>query len=221
MVFKKVLCLFGLLAGILLCPAGSSALVVIDEFLADPPLGSAGDANGDGIRNSSDDEFVELLNTGGADQDLSLWSLWDSTALRHLFAQGTQLAPSERLVVFGGGQPAGIPGQVFTASSGLLSLNNSGDEILLKDSSGQVADHVIFSSEADKDQSLTRFPEGSGSFVLHRSVSSQGLSFSPGTGPGGTGSVSGTVAPEPASFLLIGLGLLASTTGRLFGSGKE
>ena len=61
------------------------AVVVINEFLADPPAGLAGDANRDGIRSASDDEFVELFNTGMADVDLSLWSLWDSTSLRHKF----------------------------------------------------------------------------------------------------------------------------------------
>ena len=35
--------------------------VVIDEILADPPTGSAGDANGDGTRNTYRDEFVEIF----------------------------------------------------------------------------------------------------------------------------------------------------------------
>src|SRR5437867_9369322 len=39
--------------------------------LADPPEGPAGDANGDGVRNSSQDEFVEILNRSSAPIDIS------------------------------------------------------------------------------------------------------------------------------------------------------
>ena len=35
--------------------------LIINEILADP--GSVNDANGDGISNSNDDEFVEIVNT--------------------------------------------------------------------------------------------------------------------------------------------------------------
>src|SRR5207253_643028 len=36
--------------------------VIINEVLADPPDGIAGDANHDGVRDGTDDEFVELVN---------------------------------------------------------------------------------------------------------------------------------------------------------------
>ena len=205
---KSVLCCMGFLSAALLFPARAWALVVLNEFLADPPAGIAGDANRDGVRSSSQDEFVELLNIGEAGGDLSLWSLWDSIALRHAFPPGTELAPWGRLVIFGGGSPLGIPGFVTTASSGSLSLNNSGDEIVLKDSEGKVIDRAAFSSEADQDQSLARFPEGTGSFQPHRSVSSRGLLFSPGTDPQGE-SQRPAATPEPASGALLGVGLVA------------
>ena len=35
---------------------------VLNEVLYDPPSGSAGDANGDGVRDPNDDEFVEFVN---------------------------------------------------------------------------------------------------------------------------------------------------------------
>ena len=177
---KGMLYLAGFLSAALLWPPEASALFLINEFLADPPAGAAGDANGDGVRDASDDEFVELFNPGPAGADLSGWSLWDRVALRHTFPPGTALAPLERLVIFGGGRPAGIPGLVAVASTGALSLNNAGDTILLKDPGGRLAEEVVFSREADQDQSLIRFPEGSGPFLPHRSASSIDLRFSPG-----------------------------------------
>jgi len=45
--------------------------IVINEILADPPDGAAGDANRDGVRDSSQDEFVEFVNTTTRDLDLS------------------------------------------------------------------------------------------------------------------------------------------------------
>src|SRR4030095_13252028 len=45
--------------------------VMINEFLADPPEGLAGDANHDGTRDASADEFVELVNTTSRDLDIT------------------------------------------------------------------------------------------------------------------------------------------------------
>jgi uncharacterized protein (TIGR03437 family) len=49
--------------------------VIINEILADPPDGIAGDANHDGVRDSSHDEFVELINTTARDLDISGYEL--------------------------------------------------------------------------------------------------------------------------------------------------
>ena len=213
---QRFLWMFAILGAVLASSHEASAWVVIDEFLADPPAGLAGDANRDGIRSASDDEFVELLNTGGEEVDLSLWSLWDAQALRHQFQPGIQLPSLQRLVIFGGGNPTEIPSFTLTASSGTLSLNNLGDEILLKNSSKEVIDHVFYSDEANLDQSLNRFPDGAGPFRLHRLASSPGLPFSPGTDPDGRNSSSTSVAPEPCTGLLFGLGFLVANKFRLF-----
>ncbi|MCM8794680.1 MAG: lamin tail domain-containing protein [Candidatus Omnitrophica bacterium] len=181
------------------------AAVVINEFLADPPAGLVGDANRDGVRSASDDEFVELINAGGSPMNLSSWSLWDSLSLRHRFPDGTALAPLQRLVVFGGGNPAGFTGLVQTASTGSLSLNNGSDRIFLRDSADAVADQLAYLSEADRDQSLTRFPEGSGIFTLHTLISAR--PFSPG-GPAGGSETGRTPVPEPITAALVGAGLL-------------
>ena len=183
--------------------------VVINEFLADPPPGLAGDANHDGVRSSSQDEFVELFNFGAGGENLSSWSIWDGSALRHQFAEGTALSSLERLVIFGGGAPSGIPDLVFTASSGTLSLNNAGDTITLKNKFGVTMDQIVFSSEADQDQSLVRIPEGSGPFRKHASVSPAGLVFSPGTDAEGKIRIPEIpTTPEPSTGLTFGLGLL-------------
>lgn len=207
---KKILALSLFATSVVFNSSASYALVMINEFLADPAGGLAGDANADGIRSSSEDEFIELLNPGTATENLSGGSLWDNSAIRHSFANATFLLPDERLVVFGGGNPANIPGKVAIASTGGLSLNNTSDQIFLKNAAGQVIDFISFGAEGNQDQSLTRFPEGAGPFRLHRDVSSSQLLFSPGRSvnpePPHTALPS---TPEPATFVLLAAGLAA------------
>src|SRR5262249_49323598 len=81
--------------------------LVINEILADPPEGPAGDANGDGVRSSSSDEFVEILNRSADSIDISRYTLSDADAIRHVFTAGTIVPPFEAVVVFGGGTPKG------------------------------------------------------------------------------------------------------------------
>ena len=107
------------------------------EFLADPPDGLAGDANRDGVRDSGDDEFIELVNTTTHDIDISAYKIFTrgtgSDTLRHVFAAGTILRSCSAIVVFGGGTAAFNPNDpafggalVVKASTGGLSLVNGG-----------------------------------------------------------------------------------------------
>jgi len=195
----------------------ADAFIVINEILADPPSGLAGDANGDSISSSSQDEFIELLNTGQDAVDLSGWHLNDALSPRHIFNAGTILPSHQFIVVFGGGTP-NLPGVLTkTASSGTLSLNNLGDQVLLYDHLSVLIDQVSYGPEGNSDKSLSRFPEGTGSdFVLHSLVTgANGKIFSPGT------TVDGQVlwpdvsvdrqatVPEPSSMILLNLGLAA------------
>jgi uncharacterized protein (TIGR03437 family) len=90
---------------------GGSSLrdMMINEILSDPPDGLEGDANHDGVRDSSADEFVELVNATTRDLDLSGYQIQtraiSSTVdtLRHRFPVGTILRAGAALVVFGGG----------------------------------------------------------------------------------------------------------------------
>jgi hypothetical protein len=127
------------------CVASSAAearTIAITEILADPPDGAAGDANGDGVRDASDDEFVELVNRGTTPICLAGFALGDAAKPeRHVFPLGRALAPGAALVVFGGGVPTGEFGgaQVETAAfSGSLNLTNVGDVLTLRDTHDRI-----------------------------------------------------------------------------------
>lgn len=164
------------------------AALLINEVHADPDP-SQGDANGDGSVSSSRDEFIELLNTDLAPMDISGFTLRDAVRVRHTFPAGTVIPAREAVVVFGGGSPSGdfgnamANGLVFTASTGRLGLNNSGDTITLADQLGTALQVVGYGSEGGDNQSLVRDPEyANGPLGKHSEVAASGGSlYSPGT----------------------------------------
>lgn len=145
-------------ASVTVTPADSP--IVLNEILADPPPDPEGDANGDGVRSTSDDEFVELVNVGPDPVSLEGWTLHDATGVRHEFSAGTVMDPGELLVVFGGGTPTGIVSEVQVASTGGLSLNNTADQVRLVGMDGLTRDVHDYGAEANADQSLIRVPDG-------------------------------------------------------------
>ncbi|MEL7218844.1 MAG: lamin tail domain-containing protein, partial [Pseudomonadota bacterium] len=58
-------------------PAPATPNVVINEIQFDPASGDVGDANGDGTRDFSQDEFVEIVNRSSSFVDISGWTLSD------------------------------------------------------------------------------------------------------------------------------------------------
>lgn len=134
--------------------------VLINELLADP--------EGD----DTDAEFVELVNVGTEPAPLAGWELWDGRDLRHRFGDES-LAPGAALVIWSGGTAGTV------ASTGALSLNNSGDELVLVDAEGETVDAWSWSSSRSG-VSWTRAEDGEpeAAVVLHDSVS--GLDSSPG-----------------------------------------
>ncbi|HYJ47674.1 MAG TPA: lamin tail domain-containing protein, partial [Pyrinomonadaceae bacterium] len=78
--------------------------ILINEVLADPPDGLAGDANHDGVRDSSDDEFVELANTTSNDINIGGFQLLTrstgaaTNTVRHTFPAGTIVPAGTALV---------------------------------------------------------------------------------------------------------------------------
>jgi uncharacterized protein (TIGR03437 family) len=171
--------------------------ITINEFLADPPDGLAGDANHDGVRDSAADEFVEVVNSTARDLDVSGYQLQTrgvtavTDVVRHRFAMGTILPAGTGLIVFGGGNPENSNpifggSQIVRASTGSLSLINSGGVITLRDASGLPVSFATYGTDAglqaDTNQSLTRSPDITGNFVPHKvALGSGSNAFSPGT----------------------------------------
>lgn len=155
--------------------------IVINEILADPPDGIAGDANGDGTRDGSEDEFIEIVNASGSEVNISGWQLFEETTLRHTFPSNTIIPDMQSIVVFSGGSPNNnIPGVVQKATSGSLVLTNSGDQVLLKDDEDFLVDSYEYGSEGNNNESLARNPDITGDFVGHTSITTNPVMFSPG-----------------------------------------
>ncbi len=174
--------------------------ILINEFLADPPGAAAtdltGDANHDGVRSATQDEFVELVNTTINDIDLTGYRLFTrdtgAETLVHTFAAGTVLRSCSAVVVFGGGNSSFNPNDpafggalVFKASGGSVSLANTGGVITLQDQAATIVNLVSYGGssglDADNNQSVTRSPDISGNFAQHLTASGGARAFSPGT----------------------------------------
>lgn len=166
----------------------STGFVIINEIHADPDA-TNGDANGDGVVNILDDEFIEIVNHTGAPLDISDWTLSDSFGIRHIFPAGTIVPDNCVIIVFAGGTPTGSFSGAFvqTASTGGLGLNNGGDTVRISDGVLDQAS-VTYGGEGGNDESLTRDPDVTGSFVGHTlAVGSGGALFSPGQMVNGSG----------------------------------
>lgn len=159
--------------------------IIINEILADPD-GTNGDANGDGTVNTTQDEFVELVNVSSDELDLSGWTLSDALQVRHTFPAGTLVKGECAIVIFAGGTPTGAFGEaiVQTASTNQLSLNNTGDTVTLRDASSVIIASYTYGAEGNDNQSLTRDPDLTGAepFIRHTlATGANGRLHSPGT----------------------------------------
>lgn len=187
---------------------GSFLGLVINEVHADPATENnctgmslpalCGDANGDGVTDSSDDEFIEFLNLSGAPLDISGLVLSDGASERHVFPGGSILDDQCGLVLFGGGSISGTFGGMSTqlASSGALGLNNGGDSITIVNADGIVVARFDYGGEGGDNQSLVRDPDGTGAFVQHTvATGSAGDNNSPGVQIDGSNFAGCTIAP--------------------------
>lgn len=149
--------------------------VVINEIMATPDS----DTNGDTVFNSSQDEFIEIVNTSAVAVNVSGWTIADSAHVRHVFASNTILPANCGVVVFGGGTPIGQFGgmQRVIASTGTLGLNGA-DTITLRDLSSLLVDQHTYSASTSG-TSITRFRDIIGNFVLH-TIAQPDVFFSPG-----------------------------------------
>ena len=166
--------------------------LVLNEFFIDPPLDISGDSNCDGIRHSSDDEFVEIVNVSGYDLNLSGVTISDSYLVRHDF-QAFSLPAGGVVVVYGGGDPNctwQVNVQAVVASSGALALNNNGDSITMTSADGTTElIAVTYPSDFVSDESMTLSPDldTSNPYTGHTAADTiDGSPFSPGTAINGS-----------------------------------
>ncbi|HQB42300.1 MAG TPA: C25 family cysteine peptidase [Polyangiaceae bacterium] len=157
--------------------------VIINEVMAHPPS----DTNGDGIFDFKSDEFIELVNTGQGDTDISGWTISDKIGVRFTFPQGTILPGGKALVVFGGGdieQFADMGGSaVFVASSG-LKLNDDGDAVTLSNASSERVDSMEYRAALARGSSMTRAIDADGATAFEHHPGEP--PFSPGKRRDGT-----------------------------------
>lgn len=160
--------------------------IIINEVLYDPPSGSTGDANDDGIRDANGDEFIEFFNLGSQTVDISGFTISDATQLRHVFPEGTLVPSHSVLVLFGGGNPTGDFGGAIVqiASEGSnINMNNAGDLLTFANSDGNTV--LTFDVEPlsnNPNESYSRNPDLTGEFEQHAGIpEANGALFSPGT----------------------------------------
>lgn len=190
----------------LIVPSVTVGDVFINEFLADPGNpATVLDANGDGTPDETQDEFVELVNNLSTPVDISGFQMTDSLnggTLRHSFPNPTTIPANGSIVVFGGGTPTGFAalhmnGAAQTASSGTVSLNNTGDTITLIDPAGPTnINQVTYATSTDA-VSANRMTDAdpTAAFADHTAVANAVGAASPGAKVDGT--PHGPVAPSP------------------------
>ena len=153
--------------------------LIINEALADPPEGTAGDANRDGRRNPYEDEFIELYNTGPVSISLADWQLGNLSGYFR-FPSDAVIEPDSYVVLFGGGNPSEFTVPVYTDDGSIGDgLTDTGEAIYLIDDHGH---EVSFLSQSTwpEDQSIVRISPDISAFVPHKTVSRTQAPFSPG-----------------------------------------
>ena len=168
--------------------------LIINEILSHVPRGDLGDANGDGVRDPYDDEFIEIVNATKRPIDLTGVKIFGDSSLRFRF-EPMCLPARQGVVVFGGGVTNLAPEISALASDSRLSLPNSGGEVVLvtPDEATVLAKAAFQSSDG---VSWTRYPDIFGDrFVPH---DTQGYAlFSPGTCSNGRHFSDGCEHDEP------------------------
>jgi len=126
-------------------PLPPPPLIAINEFVPRP----GHDWNGDGIINV-DDEYIELLNHGVVDVNLSGYSLDDEVNIGSppYALPAVVMKPGERLVFFG-------------SETGLL-LSDGGDGVRLLKPNGQLGDAYNYTVVRYPDHTYCRYPDNGG-----------------------------------------------------------
>jgi hypothetical protein len=93
------------------------------------------------------------------------------------------------LIIFGGGSPSGDFGGSLVQVTGSLALNNTGDTVSLWDLEENLRLRISYGMEGGLNQSLTRFPDLTGSLplTLHGEINQADNNlYSPGVKVDGT-----------------------------------
>lgn len=127
------------------------ANLVLSEIMFDVPADELGDANGDGVRGSRSDEFVEIYNKGPIEADLTGFQILDREGIvLYQFPDNTILPVEKFAVVFGAVGSAGFSGLTpeafyfavqesdenvgFNNGAGKTNFSRSGDAVLFVNS---------------------------------------------------------------------------------------
>ncbi len=153
--------------------APAAGKLIINEVMPNP----SADSNGDGTKDTTADEYVEIVNGGAQSLDVSGWSLSDGTSVRHRFPSGSIIAPGGALVVFGGGTAKLSAGTTVlqVASGKSLGLNNTGDTVNIADKDGITVAQVAWASGLAAGKSWARQTD------LDSTASFAAIAPSPGT----------------------------------------
>ena len=178
------------------CPDGDPPRegdLALNEVLVNVPGGDEGDANGDGVRDAYDDEFVEIVNRTEHTLDITGVGVRNGSAEKFVFGP-TCLAPQQAAIIFGGGQPAQRPEMLVRVASSRFAFGNGGGSIVLAGSGGEILGAINYDSAPA--EALTLSPQLDGAqFVPHSTLSAERLT-SPGTCAGGQSFADGCGAPE-------------------------
>lgn len=193
-------------------PTPAEQQMVIAEYLANPTVSVDAPHYNPLCREtpatnpSQHDEYVELVNHGPADLSLEGWTLSDAVQVRHRFPAPTLLPAGHPLVVYGGPRDASPPqldvaAQPASEGSAGLALNNTGDQILLRNALGHLVERVVYiATQMSSQGSMARHPTLSDGFVPQATVGTEPVT--PGRRP------DGQPWSEPVPPLLDAVGLV-------------
>jgi hypothetical protein len=167
--------------------------LVINEILSDAYPDGSIDSNNDGVSDYVEDQFIELVNFGIVDINLTNFTIkvfhpfTQSTTTSHTFISGTILPVNEAIVVFGGGSLANFSNsqaQIATRPTQPtvhnLRLSEAGGKVTISDNLNRRIAVYTYGNEGAQDQSLARNPDFTGPFVKHLSITTNSVIFSPG-----------------------------------------
>jgi hypothetical protein len=154
--------------------------VVINEVNKDP----AEDADGNGVLDTADDEFIEIYNNEDINIDIGSWYITDKSGTIHTFASGSVLKAKSAIVIFDdSATPTGsFGGATVLKGDSNFSLANTEDTVSIFSMDHSKIDSVFWTSSSTADGvSYTRDPDGTGSFTDHDLATGSTGNISPGT----------------------------------------